>query len=499
MKKIRLSPFLRDLVTTGATSIITVVCLIVMTRWLATGLGPDGFGVYALSKRIVSYLLPVVTMGMSIAIARSLAVVQTPADRQRVLLGGLLLGIVPGVVVFMFGWVWSEPLAAWAFNGPGYQQVWMVVVFMLLTYSLYTMLYAVYRGLGRMNRANLWQLALIVVGPLLITWWLAGPGRVMDILLGMSILLGVSIIPLGWMVIHGLRVSMTYPSHPQACLRSLASYGIPRMPAGFALAGILAVGPLLAPHYGTVADAGYLVAGQSVFALAGTGIVAFGLIVLPHAAKLFAAGNIVFLRERIADVLEFAVHVGLFVSIHLAIWARPMLIVWLGEDYAAAVPLMRIMIIGLLPNLIYVMARSLIDAVETRAVNTINLLTAFVVTAAASGLTSVMGCGLVGLAASTALGLLVLAVMTLRYLWRSGWLLTGTIKAMVPGRILLVNLILGIVALVIYYFAWPDQPHRACLTAFMVEGLVVAVYILFLYRWKIGWIRQITARMFALS
>ncbi len=42
MNRLSLSPFLRDLLITGMTSVVSSVCLVVMMRWLATGLGPEG-------------------------------------------------------------------------------------------------------------------------------------------------------------------------------------------------------------------------------------------------------------------------------------------------------------------------------------------------------------------------------------------------------------------------------------------------------------------------
>ena len=67
----RISPFLRDVVITSLTSMITILSMIIVTHLLAKGLGPEEFGAYSLTRRLVSItLLLFSTLTMGVALAR---------------------------------------------------------------------------------------------------------------------------------------------------------------------------------------------------------------------------------------------------------------------------------------------------------------------------------------------------------------------------------------------------------------------------------------------
>ena len=71
---IKLSPFLKDIVLTTITSIVVIISMIFVTRLLATGLGPEGFGAYCLARRIVSFIIPFSTLSMGVALTRYVAI-----------------------------------------------------------------------------------------------------------------------------------------------------------------------------------------------------------------------------------------------------------------------------------------------------------------------------------------------------------------------------------------------------------------------------------------
>jgi O-antigen/teichoic acid export membrane protein len=129
-----------------------------------------------------------------------------------------------------------------------------------------------------------------------------------------------------------------------------------------------------------------------------------------------------FLRERIRDVVALALHLGLFVTIQLLIWSDEIVGMWLGHQYLDVIPLMRILLVGFVPYVVFVLLRSIIDGIEERAVNTYNLYVVLIVTVVASLGLAIIGGGIRGLAAGTTLGLGVLGLMTVRSLWQADWM-----------------------------------------------------------------------------
>ncbi len=487
------SPFLKDFAFTTLTSITIGIALVMVTRLLAKGLGPEAFGVYSLSRRIVSTLIPFSTLGMGVAVTRYIAISTDRATRYKFLVSGLILGVIPSMAIFLAGIIFRYPLSVIVFHSTDYTLVILALLFMLVGYSLYTVIYSFYRGTCEMWKANLWQLMLFALGPVIIATLYAKTGLVHLILFMTGILYFIAVVPLGvhvWEGVssYGTAISMAEP------FERLLQYSLPRIPGGLVLSGMLTLGPFLAPYFGSLTDAGYMVVGQSVFVLTESGISAFGLLVLPKAAQLYAEGRLDFLRHRIGDIIALAVHFGLFVTIQLYIWADQLILVWLGHQYINAIPIMRILLLALVPNFLYVLLRSIIDAIDEKAVNTHNLYGAMLVTIVSSLFFALVGLGILGLAVGTVFGFVTLGLTTVRYLWRGGWF---TVDGFCFKECLLLNA--GMLIVAFWFKAIITQLHPSTLMflvlVFLLESVLFVLYCLIIRRLKAGWVREIEQRV----
>jgi O-antigen/teichoic acid export membrane protein len=497
LEALRPSAFIKDLVLTTGTSIATGFSLIMATRLLAQGLGPEGFGVYSLSRRVLATMVPFSTLAMGITIARYIALFGDADHRTRFLLSGLILSVAPSLGVAVIGLIVLNPLSTAIFHDTGYSPVFIATLFMLVGSSFYTVLYAFYRGTGQMGKANLWQLVTVGLGPIVIAGAYANTGRVDWILLLMGTLFFTSAVPLSVYASkgvlsckHGLRIA--------GPLKELFQYGLPRTLGGLALAGILSTGPLLASYFGSLKDAGYLVAGQSMFAIADVaGIASFGIIALPKAAQLFAEGRMEFLRERIGDILALVFHLGLFTAIQLFLWSDQIILAWLGSQYIHAIPLMRILILALVPYFAYVGLRSIIDAVEERAVNTYNLCVGLITTLVSSLFLGMVGSGSLGLALGTTLGIVALGSLTVRYLWQANWV---AIKGLRLKECLCLNTCaLGLAFWFRISLVHSYGPMAMLGFAVILEGMLIVLYLLILRKLRVSWIIELERRVYPRS
>ncbi|GAG31761.1 unnamed protein product, partial [marine sediment metagenome] len=215
-----------------------------------------------------------------------------------------------------------------------------------------------------------------------------------------------------------MKTKLPRLSDIRSSTKTLLNYSLPRVPAGFALAGLLTLGPLLAGYVGGLREAGFFVVGQSVFRIMESAIVGFGLVALPKISQLLAKDKAEFLKSKIEDILIMIFQLGLFVTIHTFIWSKEIVLVWLGSEYINAVPIMKIIILSLGPYLGYVVLRSIVDAVEVRAINTFNLSLSLVIAAVISIIFIYAGFGVIGLAIGTTVGFAALGIMTSSYLMR---------------------------------------------------------------------------------
>lgn len=488
----KLSPFIRDLVTTTVTSFLTIVSLVFVTRLLAEGLGPEGFGAYSLARRVLSTVDPFSTLFMGVAVTRYLAIARETRSQNAFLLAGILLGILPSVAILIVGISFKSRLTLLVFHAEAYSRLLVATLILILCYSFFVVLYAFYRGVGKMGRANAWQLGVIGIGPALIAWAYARSGQVDKVILLMAMLLGSSFLPLMFHAVRAIGGGVTAGEIRESA-KELFRYGLPRVPGGVAFAGLLAIGPFLAPYFGSLKDAGYFVAGQSLLRVVEGVTESFGRVALAKAATLFAGEQNDFLREGTTDIIAFVIHLGVYATFHLMLWSDQIVLVLLGNQYTDALPLMRILLAALTPYLAYSMLRSIIDAVETKAVNTFFICAAFALALATSALLASLGFGIIGLGIGSAIGYVTLGGLAVHFLWRKYRLNAVPIKL---KGILLLNTVLIVSALTLRPWLesiWSET--SPLVIAGLLEGSLASVYLIVLWKWKVRWMIEIEKRI----
>jgi len=486
------SPFLRDLILTQATAVCTMVALIVVTRLLAQGLGPEKFGVYSLARRLLMVALPFATLAMGVTLTRYAALSGKGKAGFPFFLGGLILGVAPSVVIFAAGAVFSRQLSTVVFGHERYRDVTMAALFMISGYALYTVLYSVYRGTDRMRRANLWQLGVLVVVPLVVAAAYAKSGRVALIVFLMGAACYAAAVPLISRLVRGLMSSGAAHGTGPA-LRALLRYGLPRVPGNFAKTALFAAAPFLARYLVGVREAGFLVAAQSLMIVTQGGMDAFALVALPKVAKLFADEREDLIRGGVGNIIAFAFHMGIFAALHLALWSDSIVLVWLGPDYRGAIVAFRITAVAVLPYAAFVMLRAIIDAVEEKAVNTRNLVMSLATAVAASTILGVLGLGTAGLAAGATLGFLVLGLSTTSYLWRRFRIER---RVLLTKWVVLLNVGLILCAWAVKWLLGREGRGLSIVAgAVLSEAVFIGVYFFVLRKLKAGWISELEKRL----
>jgi O-antigen/teichoic acid export membrane protein len=481
-------------VTTGGT-LLTTAAQMVFMRVIAENLGPEEFGAHALARRVVSTLLPAVTLGTGVGIPRFLGGSRTTAERDAFLLAGLALGVGPAVVLAALALPATRELATLLIRRPGYETLVLATLALTLGQAIFAVLYGLYRGEGHMGRANVWQVATAGIGPL-ITAWIFAKYRRADVLIALSAAWSaLAAVPLALSAIDAGR--RTDGQSVKARARVLLAYGLPRVPAGFALGALFATGPFLAPHFDSLQAAGHLVAGQSVLTVAESLVVAFGLVALPRFARLAAEGQHEPIRQGVEDTIAFVWHVGLLLAVMGIVWSEEIVVLLLGPQYRPAVPVLEIMLGSLVPYLAYVMLRSIVDAVEDRAVNTRNLTLAVLTAALGGAALASVGLGARGLALGSAAGILVLGAGTVRFLarrYRIDWTELRAVQTSASAALLLLVCVLLRRWLLATY-----QGTLVFLIAAAASAALGLLYLVFLRWLGVAWLDRILRHVRGIS
>jgi len=354
------------------------------------------------------------------------------------------------------------------------------------------LLYSRYRGLGRMDLANLWQFGVMACGLLVLAVIFAKTGNSVLIV---SLFGALYMLAFPFLIYYSLKASQMIQSKGQIIEsgKELFRYGLPRAPEGLAFGGLLSIGPFLAPHFASLKDAGFLVVGQSLFRVVESAVVAFGLVALPRIARLFREKKEDFIKERLVDLITFLFQVGLIITLHLCLWSDVIVKVWLGDEYSPAIPLMRILVLALIPYLAYVMLRSVIVAVEVKAINTANLFISLMIGTSFAVFLASVGMGTTGLAIGTMLGFWTLGILTTSYLKRRYHI---KIKRNLFWWTIIINILFGFLAFMVHEWLMNlEVGFKQLGLAVLFEGFLLIIYFLLLWIWKVEWIQQIKNRI----
>ena len=199
-----------------------------------------------------------------------------------------------------------------------------------------------------------------------------------------------------------------------------------------------------------------------------------GLSGLPRVARYVGEGRETAPRDNIRDLSAFIFQVGLFFSLHLYIWADLIIRAWLGSDYQDAIPLMRVLVLSLPAYLGYVMLRSVIDAVEVRAVNTVNIFIGFGVGSGTGIALAYAGLGVLGLAIGNAAGFVVIGAMSFFCLWKR-----YRFPQEMVLRTLLVNGVFLLLAGVAHQWLIAGNDLTSLICVFGIEGVLFLGYLYF--------------------
>ena len=124
----------------------------------------------------------------------------------------------------------------------------------------------------------------------------------------------------------------------------------------------------------------------AVLGMIGSFFTPFGLVLLPNASRMVARGEVQRLRRNVGRLLAVGTVIT-SLGVGLLILIAPALVTWyLGPEFRAAAGVVRVIGLGAVPYVVYLLLRAALDAVTVTALNARNLLVGlavFVILAAA--------------------------------------------------------------------------------------------------------------------
>jgi O-antigen/teichoic acid export membrane protein len=381
------SQLARDHIMTLGTEFSVTVASFLLLKLAAAYAGPAGFGEFVLGRRLISFVQLPALCGMALALSRSVAMARGSgrgAAEWMYLDAALAVTMVTSAVAgaaLLFG---GRIVATAAMGGAALTPLAHALAPCVAGLILHCIAYALLRGRQAMVPANILQGVNIGVVPLAV---FAVPGlSIPEILCWTGVAqIVVSSTALAVLRARGPRIAPLRDVWNHAAVE-LLRYGTPRVPGEFMLGALSALPVAVAAHYGGAVEAGRIGLGMTILTLFTSTFAPLGQVMLPSISRRVAAGDTVGLARGIwllAAACAGLTAIGVFGVELIAPWLLPAVF---GPAFAAAVVPARIIILGAVPHVLYVVLRNVLDAIHAAPLNTLNL---FVALAAFGGVLGV--------------------------------------------------------------------------------------------------------------
>jgi O-antigen/teichoic acid export membrane protein len=489
----RRSSIRRDVAVTGAAQLSVAVGGLLLYRLIAMNKGAAGVAQYTLVKQVVVFFLPVVILGMQTAIPRYVALCSGTDDRpESYLLAAIATtGAATGVVCALI-LAWPHGSASLLFGSSSRTSLLVPLAATLVATLAVEVVAGYFRG--HLEFAVSAVLRIVGVAALPVVFVLALPDDSMATLillmaLALIALCAVAIaIPLARAFAPAARKSVP------AATRTLLNYGSRRVPGDLAAVALWAVTPVVAAHYVPLRQVAFLGAGLQVLNVVAMAFQPIGLIFLPVLTRLWVAD-----RERArwyaSQLSAAAVHLALFATPQILLFADVAARGWLGPSFDEAGPIIRLTVFPVAFYICSIVLRSPLDAVAVTAYNSRNRLAGLAVAVVTGTLLLSLGVGdsIEAVALGFSSGLLavgVLTFLTTRRIYaipRSAWaswtaLLLGVVTAAIGAAVRF--LVVG---------SHASLPALALVV--VLEGLLATGFVVGLARSGVEWPAEFRARL----
>jgi O-antigen/teichoic acid export membrane protein len=368
-----LGSHVREYGGTFATEFTVLACQLLTYKLAAHFLGRTGFAEYAVARRTISILYPIVLLGLGVGLPRYIANATGRGDEESRAryLGATLwcVGLAALVCVALLN-VFGRSLAYLFFGSREYASLIGPLSLVVAGSALYAVAYSYFRGILNMRAANLLQLLNFGLVPLAVFLLYSRSVQGLLTALGVSSLgvAGAALLFTPWKALA---------KDNRAQVKELLRFGIQRVPGDFILMALFALPATFVAHKSGIRAAGFVAFGISMLNVIGSFFSPFGLILLPKAGTLLAAGRNGDLRRQVWLLAKITLVVSAGLALGVAVGAETLMRLYLGADFTEGAGILRLLLLAAVPYSLYTVLRNVIDAFHELGVTTMILAAGF--------------------------------------------------------------------------------------------------------------------------
>jgi O-antigen/teichoic acid export membrane protein len=408
----RSSSIRRDVALTTLAQVAVTVGGLLLYRLIALDKGTAGVASYTLVKQVVVFLFPAVILGMQTAIPRyvALCVAEGGEPRSYLLAASGITMLATGIVCVLI-LAWPSGSASVLFGSADRSSLVVPLAATLAATLAVEVVADYYRGLLDFIVGVI--LRIVGVAALPVVFLLVLPRESIGTLIALMAyaLLAMCAVTIAVPLARSLAPSVR--AGAPAAARTLLNYGSRRVPGDLAAVGLWAVTPIVAAHFVSLREVAFLGTGLQVLNIVAMGFQPIGLIFLPMMTRLWVVDP-ERARWYAAQLSAAAVHLALFVTPQIVLFADLAVRAWLGPSFAGAGSVIRLTVFPAAFYICSIVLRSSLDAASVTAYYSRNRLWGLALAAAMGTILLTLGIGdpIDSIAISFASALTLVGVLT---------------------------------------------------------------------------------------
>ena len=370
----------KNYIITFGTEILILFLSFVIFRVANERMTDIAFSEYTLSRRNISFLQPLLMIGLGVAVPRYVSI---HPKRDSFLPASLILMTIVSLLFLLVLTLGSGLFSNLFFGDGTYQNYILPLCILLIGYGYHAILYGYLRGKKEVYFSNLIQLVNIGFLPISVLLYTQ---NVQQLLLLNGVFLLISCLIFGLYVFIKRQIQLDI----QSCwedAKLMLNFGLPRILGDFALLAILTFPTYivlsLQKNVLTGGDVAYSI---TLLNLVGAAFGPLSLVLLPEIGGFLAEKRIDLIKKRFYIFVLSGIILTLIGYLTFYFFHEFILKLLLGKDHRNEIfDIAQIVLLGSFGYVLYIILRSFLDAIHVKAKNATNLMIALTVYIAMAG------------------------------------------------------------------------------------------------------------------
>jgi len=359
-------------ITTYLTEFSLLIAGILIYRLAFDAFSETDFASYSLIRRNLSFFQPVVFLGLALGITRFVSFnLSNKAKSGNFFVAGAIIVFISVIFFSTLLFIFKEQFALLLFGDSNFSYLILPLIVLIIGICIHSLSYAYFRGSMMMHTANLLQFINLCLGNLL-AFFISD--NLTDVIYYTGLIWIVTGMVFFIMIIY--RIDFQW-NKILTTAKELVPYSIYRVPGDVGLAALLTLPSIFTAHYAGIIPAGYMAFGITIMNMAGAAFSPVSLLLLPMTSNLAAEKryDLIFAKAGKTILITFLLTIaGVLV---FEIFASQIINLYLKDASPGLINTARIIALGIPGYSIYIVLRSILDALHYKAINTRNVLITF--------------------------------------------------------------------------------------------------------------------------